>query len=123
MVLTSLCNSVSERLLIQCPKLKDVHAQGCRDMLIGAIRNQVLNEFAAIEPRLPCKRLADGSKRVHVPHFMIEQVCKTPSGLSALIKPNSPSSHLRGWFLLILQLEGQEKWGRPRKSQCTVHLT
>ncbi|XP_066356065.1 F-box/LRR-repeat protein 17-like [Miscanthus floridulus] len=82
-----------ERLLIQCPNLKDVHAQGCRDMLIGAIRNQVLNEFAAIEPRLPCKRLADGSKRVHVPHFMIEQ------------------------------LEGQEKWGRPRKSQCTVHLT
>ena len=69
------------RLLIQCPKLKDVHVKGCRDVLIGAIRNQVLNEFAAIEPRLPCKRLADGSKRVHVPHFMIEQVCKTPSGL------------------------------------------
>lgn len=56
-------------------------------MLIGAIRNQVLNEFAAVEPRLPCKRLADGSKRVHVPHFMIEQVCKT----SALIKPNKSS--------------------------------
>jgi hypothetical protein len=46
-------------------------------MLIGAIRNQVLNEFAAAEPRLPCKRLADGSKRVHVPHFMIEQVIVT----------------------------------------------
>lgn len=72
-------NSVSERLLIQCPKLKDVHVSGCRDMLIGAVRNQVLNEFAAAEPRLPCKRLADGSKRVHVPHFMIEQVCeRTP---------------------------------------------
>ncbi|CAD6267118.1 unnamed protein product [Miscanthus lutarioriparius] len=89
----NLCTNLHpERLLIQCPKLKDVHVKGCRDMLIGAIRNQVLNEFAAIEPRLPCKRLADGSKRVHVPHFMIEQ------------------------------LEEQEKWGRPRKSQCTVHL-
>jgi len=114
------------RLLIQCPKLKDVHVKGCRDMLIGAIRNQVLNEFAAVEPRLPCKRLADGSKRVHVPHFMIEQVCKTPSGLcSDQTKPNLQSvflSHLRDRFFHCLQLEEQEKWGRPRKSQCTVHL-
>ncbi|CAN6352279.1 unnamed protein product [Urochloa humidicola] len=90
--LNSCTNLHPERLLIQCPKLKDVHVNGCRDMLIGAIRNQVLNEFAAAEPRLPCKRLADGSKRVHVPHFMMEQ------------------------------LEEPEKWGRPRKSQCTVHL-
>ncbi|KAG0521577.1 hypothetical protein BDA96_08G173200 [Sorghum bicolor] len=88
----NLCTNLHpERLLIQCPKLKDVHVKGCRDMLIGAVRNQVLNEFAAIEPQLPYKRLADGSKRVHVPHFMIEQ------------------------------LEEQEKLGRPRKSQCTVH--
>lgn len=70
-------NYVSERLMIRCPKLKDVHVMGCRDMLIGAIRNQVLNEFLAAEPRLPCKRLADGSKRVHVPHFMIEEVIVT----------------------------------------------
>ncbi|KAJ1266231.1 hypothetical protein BS78_08G135500 [Paspalum vaginatum] len=91
--LNSCMNLHPERLLIQCPKLKDVHVSGCRDMLIGAIRNQVLNEFVAAEPRLPCKRLADGSKRVHVPHFMIEQ------------------------------LEEQEKWGGSRKSQCTVHLT
>ncbi|KAG2630552.1 F-box/LRR-repeat protein 17-like [Panicum virgatum] len=82
--LNSCMNLHPERLLIQCPKLKDVHVNGCRDMLIGAIRNQVLNEFAAVEPRLPCKRLADGSKRVHVPHFMIEQ------------------------------LEEQEKWGSPK---------
>ncbi|WVZ91142.1 hypothetical protein U9M48_037347 [Paspalum notatum var. saurae] len=91
--LNSCMNLHPERLLIQCPKLKDVHVSGCRDMLIGAIRNQVLNEFAAAEPRIPCKRLADGSKRVHVPHFMIEQ------------------------------MEEQEKWGGSRKSQCTVHLT
>uniref|UniRef100_A0A0A9GKB1 Uncharacterized protein n=1 Tax=Arundo donax TaxID=35708 RepID=A0A0A9GKB1_ARUDO len=90
--LNSCTNLHAERLLLQCPKLKDVHVSGCRDMLIGAIRNQVLNEFAAEEPRLPCKRLADGSKRVHVPHFMLEQ------------------------------LEA-EKWGRSRRSQCTVHLT
>nr|CAB3462544.1 unnamed protein product [Digitaria exilis] len=90
--LNSCVNLHPERLMIRCPKLKDVHVMGCRDMLIGAIRNQVLNEFLAAEPRLPCKRLADGSKRVHVPHFMIEE------------------------------LEDQEKWGRERKSQCTVHL-
>ncbi|ONM32947.1 F-box/LRR-repeat protein 17 [Zea mays] len=92
--LNSCTNLHPERLLIQCPKLEDVHVNGCRDMLVGAIRNQVLNEFAAAAPRVPCKRLADGSKRVHVPHYMVEQ------------------------------LEEHEKWGsRPRKSQCTVHLT
>ena len=31
-----------ERLLLQCPNLKNVHAFGCQDMLIGAIRSQVL---------------------------------------------------------------------------------
>ncbi|XP_062204776.1 F-box/LRR-repeat protein 17-like [Phragmites australis] len=91
--LNSCTNLHPERLLIQCLNLKDVHVSGCHDMLIGAIRNQVLNEFAAAEPRLPCKRLADGSKRVQVPHFMLEQ-----------------------------QLEN-EKWGGSRRSQCTVHLT
>ncbi|KAL6623476.1 hypothetical protein ACP70R_033355 [Stipagrostis hirtigluma subsp. patula] len=91
--LNSCTNLHPERLLLQCPSLKDVHVSGCRDMLIGAIRNQVLNEFAMAEPRLPCKRLADGSKRVQVPHFMLEQ-----------------------------QLEEQEKWGGSRRSQCTVHL-
>uniref|UniRef100_A0A0D3HWH5 F-box domain-containing protein n=1 Tax=Oryza barthii TaxID=65489 RepID=A0A0D3HWH5_9ORYZ len=87
-------NFYTERLLLQCPSLKDVHASGCRDMLIGAIRNQVLNEFASAEPRVPCKRLADGSKRVQVPHFMLEQQFK------------------------------EEKWGsRLKRSQCTVHLS
>ncbi|XP_062201802.1 F-box/LRR-repeat protein 17-like [Phragmites australis] len=90
--LNSCTNLHPERLLLQCPNLKDVHVSGCRDMLIGAIRNQVLNEFAAVEPRLPCKRLADGSKRVQVPHFMLEQ------------------------------LEEAEKWGGSRRSQCNVHL-
>ncbi|KAJ1294475.1 hypothetical protein BS78_01G149000 [Paspalum vaginatum] len=30
-----------ERLLLQCPNLKNIHASGCQDMLIGAIRNQL----------------------------------------------------------------------------------
>ncbi|KAL5225542.1 hypothetical protein ABZP36_012181 [Zizania latifolia] len=91
--LNSCTNLHPERLLLQCPSLKDVHASGCCDMLIGAIRNQVLNEFASAEPRVPCKRLADGSKRVQVPNFMLEQ-----------------------------QFE-EEKWGGPKRSQCTVHLS
>ncbi|XP_044386873.1 F-box/LRR-repeat protein 17 isoform X1 [Triticum aestivum] len=91
--LNSCINLNPERLLLQCPSLKDVHVTGCRDMLIGAIRNQVLNEFAAAEPRMPCKRLADGSKRVQVPQFMLEQ-----------------------------QFE-DEKWcGESRRSQCAVHI-
>jgi len=35
---------------------------------------QVLNEFAAAESSLPCKRLADGSKRVQLPQFLQHQV-------------------------------------------------
>ncbi|KAL6847070.1 hypothetical protein ACP4OV_022923 [Aristida adscensionis] len=90
--LNSCTNLHPERLLIQCPSLKDVHVSGCRDMLIGAIRNQVLNEFAGLSG-FSCKRLADGSKRVQVPHFMFEE------------------------------LEEPGKWGGSQRSQCTVHLT
>ncbi|KAL6637475.1 hypothetical protein ACP70R_025047 [Stipagrostis hirtigluma subsp. patula] len=71
--LNSCTNLHPERLLLQCPNLKNVHASGCQDMLIGAIRNQVLNEFAAAETCLPCKRLADGSKRVQLPQFRQDQ--------------------------------------------------
>ncbi|CAD6205892.1 unnamed protein product [Miscanthus lutarioriparius] len=71
--LNSCTNLHPERLLLQCPNLKNVHASGCQDMLIGAIRNQVLNEFAAAEPSLPCKRLADGLKRVQLPQFQKQQ--------------------------------------------------
>ncbi|KAL5210357.1 hypothetical protein ABZP36_005980 [Zizania latifolia] len=38
--LNSCTNLHPERLLLQCPNLKNVHASGCHDMLIGAIRNQ-----------------------------------------------------------------------------------
>ncbi|XP_040378244.1 F-box/LRR-repeat protein 17-like isoform X2 [Oryza brachyantha] len=40
--LNSCTNLNPERLLLQCPNLKNVHASGCHDMLIGAIRNQKL---------------------------------------------------------------------------------
>lgn len=67
----NLCSNLHpERLLLQCPSLRSVHASGCHDMLIGAIRNQVLNEFTAAENRFSLKRLADGSKRVQVPRFL-----------------------------------------------------
>ncbi|KAJ4790005.1 F-box/LRR-repeat protein 17 [Rhynchospora pubera] len=66
--LNSCANLHPEKLLLQCPILEKVHASGCQDMLIGAIRNQVLNEFAAARLDWPCKRLADrSSKRVLVP--------------------------------------------------------
>ncbi|CAM0875803.1 unnamed protein product [Alopecurus aequalis] len=40
--LNSCTNLHPERLLLQCPNLKNVHAFGCEDMLIGAIKNQKL---------------------------------------------------------------------------------
>ncbi|XP_009367749.2 F-box/LRR-repeat protein 17 [Pyrus x bretschneideri] len=62
-------NLYPERLVLQCPNLENVHASGCQELLIGAIQSQVDNNAAA-DNQLPCKRLADGSKRVGVPHFL-----------------------------------------------------
>eukprot|EP00268_Persea_americana_P052233 TRINITY_DN5841_c0_g2_i14.p1 TRINITY_DN5841_c0_g2~~TRINITY_DN5841_c0_g2_i14.p1 ORF type:complete len:551 (+),score=77.27 TRINITY_DN5841_c0_g2_i14:356-2008(+) len=70
--LNSCTNLHPERVLLQCPCLESVQASGCRNKLIGAIQNQVYNESAE-EDYLPSKRLADGSKRVHVPRFIIRQ--------------------------------------------------
>jgi hypothetical protein len=71
--LNSCKNLHPERLLLQCPKLESVHASGCQELLVGAIESQVSNDFPAVENVLPCKRLADGSKRVRVPHFISAQ--------------------------------------------------
>ncbi|KAG2713522.1 hypothetical protein I3843_04G170900 [Carya illinoinensis] len=72
--LNSCKNLHAERLLLQCPNLESVHASGCQELLIGAIESQVKNNFSAMENVLPsCKRLADGSKRVRVPHFLSAQ--------------------------------------------------
>ncbi|KAM3688797.1 hypothetical protein ACB098_10G181100 [Castanea mollissima] len=71
--LNSCKNLHPERLLLQCSKLQSVHASGCQELLIGAIESQVSNDSPAVESVLPCKRLADGSKRVRVPHFLSAQ--------------------------------------------------
>ncbi|PUZ37903.1 hypothetical protein GQ55_9G155200 [Panicum hallii var. hallii] len=51
--LNSCTNLHPERLLLQCPNLKNVHAAGCQDMLIGAIRNQVPGNFTGRQPQQP----------------------------------------------------------------------
>ncbi|XP_028807962.1 F-box/LRR-repeat protein 17-like [Neltuma alba] len=67
--LNSCTNLHPDRLLLQCPSLVNVHASGCRDILVGAIQSQVCNAFTAMESLSPSKRLPDGSKRIQVPYF------------------------------------------------------
>ncbi|KAM7521663.1 hypothetical protein LguiA_011565 [Lonicera macranthoides] len=71
--LNSCRNLNPERLILQCPNLDNVHASGCQEMLIETIKNQVHSDSGAVENPFPCKRLADGSKRVRVPHFLSQQ--------------------------------------------------
>ncbi|KAK9282186.1 hypothetical protein L1049_005098 [Liquidambar formosana] len=71
--LNSCRNLHPERLLLQCRNLESVHASGCQDVLIGAIQDQINNDFSAVENHFPIKRMADGSKRVQVPHFLNPQ--------------------------------------------------
>ncbi|KAF2314812.1 hypothetical protein GH714_036745 [Hevea brasiliensis] len=70
--LNSCRNLHSETVLLQCPSLECVHASGCQKLLIGAIQRQV-NDLGTKENQCPSKRLADGSKRVRVPHFLSQQ--------------------------------------------------
>ncbi|XP_010278160.1 PREDICTED: F-box/LRR-repeat protein 17-like [Nelumbo nucifera] len=90
--LNSCTNLHPERLLLQCPQLQSVHASGCEDVLIEAIKSQACKNSSAAEDHFPCKRLADGSKRVRVPHHLSPQ----------------PSE--------------DEKRKRVRRLQCTVHV-
>ncbi|XP_050364429.1 F-box/LRR-repeat protein 17 [Argentina anserina] len=71
--LNSCFNLLPERLSLQCPNLEKVHASGCQRMLIGAIHSQLHNNVATMDSLLPCKRLASGSKRIRVPHYLMEQ--------------------------------------------------
>ncbi|EOX94576.1 hypothetical protein QUC31_004592 [Theobroma cacao] len=71
--LNSCKNLHPERLLLQCPSLQNVHASGCQELLIGAIEGQVSDNLASVENHFPCKRLADGSKRVRAPNFLSQQ--------------------------------------------------
>ncbi|XP_057964470.1 F-box/LRR-repeat protein 17 [Malania oleifera] len=73
--LNSCTNLHPERMLLQCPNLESVHASGCPEILIGSIRRQVCNDFDAAEYHFPCKRSADGSKRIQVPFFLGQQAC------------------------------------------------
>ncbi|XVF21669.1 hypothetical protein REPUB_Repub12eG0110100 [Reevesia pubescens] len=71
--LNSCKNLHPERLLLQCPSLQNVHASGCQELLIGAIKGQVSDNLGSAENHFPCKRLADGSKRVRAPNFLSQQ--------------------------------------------------
>ncbi|KAK1264270.1 F-box/LRR-repeat protein 17 [Acorus gramineus] len=72
--LTSCTNLHPERLLLQCPSLEHVHASGCQDTLVGAIQSQILNDHTGVENLFQCKRLADGSKRIQVPRYIVPQL-------------------------------------------------
>ncbi|CAO2818831.1 unnamed protein product [Amaranthus hypochondriacus] len=69
--LTSCRNLHPERLLFQCPNLESIHATGCVDSLCEVIETQTDN--APLESHLLSKRMADGSKRVRVPHIIGQQ--------------------------------------------------
>ncbi|KAK9160735.1 hypothetical protein Syun_007076 [Stephania yunnanensis] len=81
--LTSCINLHPERLLIQCHGLENVHASGCQEVLINAINSQVCNNYSSIDDHFPTKRLADGSKRVHVPHISFQQSSGIEKGRKA----------------------------------------
>ncbi|XP_064961843.1 F-box/LRR-repeat protein 17-like isoform X2 [Musa acuminata AAA Group] len=57
---------IYQKLIIKHANLRKLSLWGCSGL-------DVLNEFVAVENHLPCKRLADGSKRVQVPLF-IQQI-------------------------------------------------
>ncbi|XP_073054248.1 F-box/LRR-repeat protein 17-like [Primulina eburnea] len=71
--LNSCRNLHPERLLLQCPELESVHASDCHDMLVKTIENQVNDSSHTIENHFPSKRMPDGSKRVQVPCFYSPQ--------------------------------------------------
>ncbi|PWA77841.1 F-box domain, cyclin-like protein [Artemisia annua] len=56
-----------EKLVLQCSKLETVHAVGCPDVVVQAVKTQVSNDPAPSEDSYSRKRMADGSKRVGIP--------------------------------------------------------
>ena len=59
----------TERLLLQCPSLENVHASGCQDMLIEAIQSQVTNQFSCFLP------MAKTLKRVTFTFYLPNRGC------------------------------------------------
>lgn len=90
--LNSCRNLHPERLLLQCPNLKSVHALDCEQMLVKTIETQVESEYSAVENQYSSKRLPDGSKRVGVPYFCSSQTSD----------------------------DDNDKCGRPAKRHCAV---
>ncbi|KAL9997216.1 putative F-box domain, leucine-rich repeat domain superfamily, F-box-like domain superfamily [Helianthus debilis subsp. tardiflorus] len=72
--LNSCTNLSPEKLVLQCPKLENVHAVGCEDVLIQAVQTQVSEDYASLENCYSCKRMADGSKRVGIPFSFSQQL-------------------------------------------------
>uniref|UniRef100_A0A0E0BI33 Uncharacterized protein n=1 Tax=Oryza glumipatula TaxID=40148 RepID=A0A0E0BI33_9ORYZ len=107
------CSAI-DALYLNCPELNDLNLNSCTNLNpetdklkdnimkksvsigiykgVSTSRLKVLNEFAAAEPHLPCKRLADGSKRVQLPQFAQQEPSQDKKGISL------------------------------RRNQCTVHL-
>ncbi|XP_021770255.1 F-box/LRR-repeat protein 17-like [Chenopodium quinoa] len=77
--LTSCRNLHPERLLLQCPNLESVHATDCVKSLHEVIEIQIEN--APSESHLLSKRMADGSKRVRVPHILSQQFMQPSDGI------------------------------------------
>ncbi|XP_039039473.1 F-box/LRR-repeat protein 17-like [Hibiscus syriacus] len=72
--LNSCKNLHPEKLLLQCPSLRNVHASGCNESLIGCIKSQLSESLASVENHIPRKRMADGSKRIQAPNCGSQQV-------------------------------------------------
>ncbi|KAH9615942.1 hypothetical protein KSS87_001506, partial [Heliosperma pusillum] len=58
------------RIVLECPSLKRIHAANCVKTLHEVVENQVNNNQT--ESQILSKRMADGSKRVRVPHMLFQ---------------------------------------------------
>ncbi|CAN7057358.1 hypothetical protein IGI04_014577 [Brassica rapa subsp. trilocularis] len=90
--LNSCSNLQPESLVLQCPKLELVSASGCQNLLIGAIRKQVSENFAAGENHMPLKRLADASKRIQAPPSLYQEHFDKFILLGSVVAQTSPDA-------------------------------
>ena len=94
---------------------------------------QVLNEFAAAESSLPCKRLGDGSKRVQLPQFLQHQVklnlselCLSPKPLTVVARHCLITlvflSAVGGWQIVWIEPDPVHHASWHHQSQLTEQL-
>ncbi|CAN6837578.1 unnamed protein product [Brassica oleracea] len=89
----NLCSNLQpESLVLQCPKLELVSASGCQNLLIGAIRKQVSENFAAGEIHMPLKRLAYASKRIRAPPSLYQEHFDKFILLGSVVAQTSPGA-------------------------------